>query len=147
MALSEGHPTHTHRMGIGFPMDESCVLITVDKRGVRSSFRDDSHRRRAQTVRNARTGREAGPLLSRPISMGPREEATTNAELLADLVPCKTAVCLHQTGRKGGLGPAFPTACHEARRPGHRAGDNLQAMSLRDWLLPWLFAKTHVPTP
>lgn len=86
-----------------------------------------------------------GSLPSQLINVEPLEKATMNT-LFTDLAPRKTTVCLHQPGQKEGLGPASQAACHEARRLGHRTWDNLQAMSLTDWLLAWLFAKTHTAT-
>lgn len=94
-----------------------------------------------------KSGPERGgrPLTTLSHNVEPLEKATSNALLFADLAPRKTAVCLHQTGQKGGPGPASQAACHEARRPGHRTWDDSQATSLTDWLLTWLSAKTHTP--
>lgn len=76
-----------------------------------------------------------GSLPSRLVSVEPLEKATLNAMLFADLAPAKAAVCLHQTGQKGGLGPASQAACHEARRLGHRIQDPGQFASTEPYRL------------
>lgn len=78
-------------------------------------------RRRACEVRNSiqisqvqkrQRGKE-GSLPPRLVNVEPLEKATLNATLFADLAPAKAAVCLHQTGQKGGLGPVSQAACHD----------------------------------
>lgn len=141
-------------MVVGFPLDGSCVLITKGNQAVTPSFRDDTCRHRAgkdKKFHPDKSGPERGGrrLTALWHSMEPREKATSNALLFADLAPRKTAVCLSPPDRaEGGLDPASQAACHQARRRDTGpAWDNLQATSLADWLLAWLSAKAHAPTP
>lgn len=76
-----------------------------------------------------------GSLPSCLVSVEPLEKATLNAMLFADLAPAKAAVCLLQTGQKGGLGPASQAACHEARRLEHRIQDPGQFASTEPYRL------------